>query len=250
MRSFSLRRHHPAVVTAVAALLLAASIPTLAAELTVPAVASKDGDGPDGKGNSPDDTWQFWFQLAHQPNQYRRLDLHSTTHPQGIPGKVTGPVGAWTPNPADTQGWIYHSDWDGRGEGFWGDAKAGKVLAHPYNEKVFPGDVAVTYLVPEDGTYVITTKATYGRGANAGPKAGIRAKVGVCSAAPDQIGGDLNWLSNTTAGAPGDPGVTEYKSEPTPLKKGQLVMLAIDANGFWGADMTFVDAFKIEPAAK
>ena len=238
-----------AVATAViAAISVVSTLP--AVELTVPAVASKAGDGPDGKGNTADDTWQFWFNLAHLPGQYRRLDLHSTTSPAGIPGKVTGPVAAATPNPADTQGWIYHSDWDGRFEGFWGDAKAGQVLAHPYNEKVFAGDVAVTYLVPADGAYDVSGKVSYMRGANAGPKAGIRCKVGVCSGGPEQIGGDLNWLSNTTAGAPGDSGVTEFKSAGVPLKKGQVVMLAIDANGFWGADMTRIDAFNVEPAAK
>jgi len=34
-----------------------------------------------------------------------------------------------TPNLADTQGRIYHSDWEDRFEGVWGDAKAGQVLA-------------------------------------------------------------------------------------------------------------------------
>lgn len=237
-----------AALAGVAAALAMSSLP--AAELTPAAVAAKAGDGPDGKGNTADDTWQFWFNLAHLPAQYRRLDLHSTTNPAGIPGKVTGPVASATPNPADTQGWIYHSDWDGRFEGFWGDAKAGQVLAHPYNEKVFAGDVAVTYLVPADGAYDIAGKVSYLRGANAGPKAGIRCKVGVCSAGPEQIGGDLNWLSNTTAGAPGDSGATEFTSAAVPLKKGQVVMLAIDANGFWGADMTRIDSFTITPAAR
>jgi len=65
-----------------------------------------------------------------------------------------------------------------------------------------------------------------------------------------QDGGDLKWLSESTAGAPGDSGETEFKSAKVPLKKGQLVMLAIDPNGFWGGDMTRVDAFSIAPSAR
>lgn len=240
----------PRLVLAAWAVALGVPAGITAAELSVAAVASTEGDGGDHRGNTADDTWQFWFNLAHRPNQYRRLDLHSATHPQGIPGKVHGPVASATPNPADTQGWIYHSDWDGRFEGVWGDAKAGQVLAHPYNEKAFGGDVAVTYRVPADGAYDIAGKVSYVRGAGAGPKAGVTCKVGVCSAAGDQIGGDLKWLFEGSAGRPGDSGVAEFKSAAVVLEKGQLVMLAVDPAGFWGGDMTRIDAFTIVPAAR
>ena len=49
-------------------------------KLTAKAVADPKGDGPDGKGNTIDDTWGFWFQLIHAP-RYRRLDIATATMP-------------------------------------------------------------------------------------------------------------------------------------------------------------------------
>jgi len=137
---------------------------TSCVKLTAKAVADPKGDGPDGKGNTIDDTWGFWFQLIHAP-RYRRLDIATATMPaaqkkNGIRRKVTGPIGKYRPNPDKTEGWIYHSDWDGRYEGVWGGEKVKQVLAHPYNEKTAGGAVAVTYKVPTDGTYAVTAKVT------------------------------------------------------------------------------------------
>ena len=82
-----------------------------AVELTPAAVADTKGDGPDGKGNTADDTWQFWFQLVRS-QQYRRLDLATAALPEaqrkaGIRDesakrgkqKVMGPIGATCPIP-------------------------------------------------------------------------------------------------------------------------------------------------------
>ncbi|MHC4984220.1 MAG: GDSL-type esterase/lipase family protein, partial [Planctomycetota bacterium] len=97
-------------------------------ELTPADVANPKGDGPDGKGNTPDDTWQFWFELAHARQAFHRLSLATATmsaeqRQKGIPGKVDGPIAGNLPNPDDTEGWIFSTDWDGGYEGFWGDRK-------------------------------------------------------------------------------------------------------------------------------
>lgn len=220
--------------------------PAMSAEVSAAAVASRAGDGPDQSGNTEDDTWQFWFQLVHAPSRYRRLDLHSSAHPQGIPGKVTGPVASATPNPADTAGWIFHSDWDGRFEGVWGDARTGQVLAHPYNEKSSGADVAMTFRVPRDGAYDIRGRVSYLR--PAGGKSGVRCKVGLCSAARDEVGADLRWLTKSDVGTPEAAGSAEFSIRDEPLKAGQLVMLAIDPLGHWGGDMTRIDEFTVAPA--
>jgi hypothetical protein len=220
--------------------------PLSAAELTFEEAANIKGDGPDGKGNTADDTWQFWFQLVHAP-KYHRLDRHSSEIPDGIPGKVTGPVGSMTPNPKETQGWVYHSDWDGRFEGVWGDAKQKQVLAHPYNEKTSGGDVAVTYTVPEDGKYTISGKVTDLQVAGGHVTlTGIIYKVGVCEAAGDELDGKEQSLASGKVGDKEGPESAEFKVENVDLKKGQLVRLAIDPNKWWGADMTRIDSFKIE----
>lgn len=220
----------------------------IAAEVSADAVASRTGDGPDRSGNTDDDTWQFWFQLVHAPNRYRRLDLHSSVHPQGIPGKVTGPVASATPNPADTAGWIFHSDWDGRFEGVWGDGKTGHVLAHPYNEKSSGGDVALSYRVPRDGNYDIRGRVSYLR--PPGGKSGVRCKVGVCAAARDEVGGDLRWLTKSDVGTAESAGSTDFSLGDVSLKAGQLVMLAIDPLGHWGGDMTRIDEFSVVPTGR
>jgi hypothetical protein len=220
-----------------------------AAELTHAVAADAKGDGPDGKGNTADDTWQFWFQLIHRP-EYRRLDRHSSSIPNGIPGKVTGPVGGSTPNPKATQGWVYHSDWDGRYEGVWGDSKAPQVLMHPYNEKTSGGAVAVTYTVPADGKYNISGKVTDVNPAKVKHVmlTGITYKIDVVAPGDKSISKVIKSLKSQKVGDLVGPASAEFKLKKVSLKKGQLVRLVIDPNKWWGGDMTRIDLFKIEKA--
>jgi hypothetical protein len=246
-----LRRHILVIVCGGALCVTTASAP--AVELTAAAVANPKGDGPDGKGNSVDDTWQFWFSLLHAP-EYHRLDLGTATmspqqRGQGIKRKVTGPIGGWLPNPADSEGWIYHSDWDGRGEGVWGDKKANQVLMHPYNEKTDGGCVAVTYTVPADGAYNISGKVTDMQVAKGNAMfTGIIYKVDVVAGGGDKLTYVEKPLAEGKVGDDAGPESAEFKVEKVDLKKGQLVRLAIDPNKWWATDMTRIDSFKIEPA--
>ena len=217
-------------------------------------VANPKGDGPDGKGNTADDTWQFWFQLIHARGEYRRLDIATAAMPQqqrtnGIRRKVRGPIGGMMPNPKQTEGWIYHSDWDGRFEGFWGDSKAGEVLAHPYNEKTSGGAVAVTCKAPDDGTYRISGKITDVNVARIKHRAltGIKWSLDVVAVkGPNAI---VRVAKALKRGGPiGDtlgPASAEFSVENVALKKGRLIRLAIDPNRAWGGDMTRIDYFKI-----
>ena len=89
-----------------AALLLAVSlIPCAGAspdgdivELSIDHVRDIKGDGPDKRGNTADDTWQFWFELVRPKDKFLHLDIATkkmseTQRRNGIPGKVTGPIG-------------------------------------------------------------------------------------------------------------------------------------------------------------
>lgn len=220
-------------------------------KLTAKAVADPKGDGPDGKGNTIDDTWGFWFQLIHAP-RYRRLDIATATmsaaqKKNGIPRKVTGPIGKYLPNPDKTEGWIYHSDWDGRYEGVWGDEKVNQVVAHPYNEKSDGGAVAVTYKVPEDGTYAVTVKVTDMNPAKGHRTlTGITAIVDIVNNHAEELKKPVKELKRVKVGDDVGPKSAELKIEKVALKKGQLVRLVIDPNKWWGGDMTRIDTFTIE----
>jgi hypothetical protein len=217
-------------------------------------VANPKGDGPDGKGNTADDTWGFWFQLIHARQEYRRLDIATLAmspkqRSGGIRRKVRGPIGSMMPNPKKTEGWIYHSDWDGRFEGFWGDSKAKQVLAHPYQEKTSGGAVAVTCKAPADGTYRISGKITDVNVAKIKHRmlTGIKWSLDiVATKGPNAI---VKVAKALKRGGPiGDavgPPSAKFVVEKVVLKKGQLIRLMIDPNRAWGGDMTRIDYFKV-----
>lgn len=80
--------------------LLAACATSLAAAEFTWTDINPRGDGPDGKGNSADDTWRFWFELAHRPNHFHPLDTFSSAIPKkGITRKVRGPIANLLPSP-------------------------------------------------------------------------------------------------------------------------------------------------------
>jgi len=229
-----------------AALLILSSHPATAAELTVKDVTNQQGDGPDGKGNTADDTWQFWLQLVHN-KKYIPLDTFSTTVPkEGVKRKISGPIAKDLPNPGDTVGWIYHSDWDGCFEGVWGDSKADQVIAYPYVEKGSHCAVAVTYKIPEDGKYNISGEVS---------------DIHVWEH-PKHDG--FNWIVELVEGNNGDNVVKQLgKGGPfgdgagrevggkieiadVEAKKGQMVRLVIHPGRWWGSDMTKISGLKIE----
>lgn len=244
------------LVAAVTAGICTTSLFAGSAELRPADVVSVNGDGPDGKGNTKDDTWQFWFQLVRSV-EYRRLDIATATMTadqrqngirdktarKGHQGKVQGPIGQWMPK--GSEGWIYHSDWDGRGEGVWGNEAEKSVLAHPYNEKTDGGAVAVTYTVPEDGKYDISVQVT--------DKAVVESLTGISMIVDvvelkgnDATGAALQVLGNEKVGDKVGPPTKALSLKAVVLKKGQLVRLVIDPNKNWGADLTQIDCFKIE----
>jgi hypothetical protein len=227
------------------------------AELTPEYVADPKGDGPDGRGNTEDDTWQFWFELAHARKSYHRLDLATKTMPEdqrkngifdpkarrGHQKKVTGPIASRLPNPADTEGWIFRSDWDGRNEGFWGDLKAKQVLAHPFVEKMSHCAVAVSFRVPADGTYDVSGRLTDMNVVNMPPLNGILWQIEV---AREYTGSESPEAYKVAAkGGPiGDkqgPDSAEIGAAGVECRKGDLIRLVIDPNGQWGTDLTKVE---------
>ncbi|MCE5280216.1 MAG: GDSL-type esterase/lipase family protein [Planctomycetaceae bacterium] len=227
------------------------------AELTPEYVQNEKGDGPDGKGNTEDDTWQFWFELAHAIKSFHRLSLATKTMPadqrlNGIfdpksrPGhqkKVTGPIGGSTPNPKDTEGWIFMTDWDGRNEGWWGDLKAKQVLAHPFVEKNSHCCVAVSFRVPADGAYDVTGTLTDLMVAKIPQLTGITWRVEVAkewkgneSPAPDTIAAKGGPIGDGKG-----PDSAPFEAKSVQCKKGELIRLVIDPNNNWGTDMTKVE---------
>jgi lysophospholipase L1-like esterase len=224
------------------------------AELTVSAVRDLQGDGPDRKANTADDTWGFWFELVHAGRTYARLDLPTETMPQeqrkngvvdpraraGHQKKVQGPIGGMLPNPKDTEGWIFHSDWDGRFEGVWGDVKANQVIMYPYVEKGSHGCVAVTYLAPVMGKYSVTGKVT---DLQVQPQFTQHDGASwIIEVAPRDGGKGAEIARGGPFGdGGGRPDSSEVKAGPFEVRQGQVIRFVIHPNNWWGSDMTKVE---------
>lgn len=215
--------------------------------LTADLVRSAKGDGPDGKGNTSDDTWQFWFELAHKRGSFERLDTHSKSVPkEGIAKKITGPIAGLLPNPADSAGWILHRDWDGRFEGVWGDSKTGNVLLYPYVEKNAHMAVAVSYTVPADGPHDISGSLTDLQVApDFKQHDGVEWTIEIVEAgkAARQVG-----KGGPLGDGHGRPDRDRFHIQAVELKKGQLVRLCVHPRKWWGTDLTRIEAFCIEPS--
>jgi len=220
-------------------------------ELTPDVILDTKGDGPDGTANTDDDTWGFWLQLAHDPDAFARLGPHTRTlsaaqRAGGIRGKVRGPIAGALPNPADTHGWIFGTDWDGRFEGIWADTKAKQVLMAPYVEKHFHGAVAVTYRVPATGRYVISGKVT-----DTAVVPGIASLDGVTVwvqvAAPKTKAVMLAKIGPVGDGGKGNkrPNTVEFETDKTTIGGGRWIRFVIHPNANWGTDTTRIDYFKI-----
>jgi hypothetical protein len=223
-----------------------------AVTVTIEPFVNAKGDGPDGKGNTADDTWGFWFQLAHNRNQYGRLKRHTTSFtPQqrkkGIRGRVTGPIGGWMPNKDACEGWIYHRDWDGRFEGAWADTKTKQAYLYPYVEKGAHCAVAMTYKIPKTGTYTIT-----GTVSDAQVHPQFKQHDGVVfeisEVGPDNKGKGQVLLKTKPFGDKknGQPDSREIKIENVKLTEGKLLRFAVHPRRWWGSDRTRVDGIKIE----
>jgi hypothetical protein len=205
------------------------------------------GDGPDGKGNTDDDTWQFWFEVIHAKGTFQRLSLHTSAMPaaqrmKGIPKKVRGPIASMLPNPADTEGWIYHRDWDGRFEGIWADKKTGAILVHPYTEKTDPGALAITYRIPMSGRYQVSGGITDLQVAKSKPHDGVRWRL-------ERPVGKGKFDVVGRGGPIGDgagPDSTTFVVKDIALTKGDLLRFVIDPINHWGTDLTRIDSLKIE----
>ena len=219
--------------------------PATSAELKLADVANPKSDGPDGKGNTADDTWQFWFELAHAPGTFARLSRHSSTVPAaGIPRKVTGPVASLLPHPKETTGWILHTDWDGRFEGVWADESSGEILVHPYVEKRSHLAVAVTYTVPQDGVYHVTGGITDVQVKPNYPKHdGVIWRIEIADGGKrvQQLG-----QGKPIGDGHGRPDSGKFEVDDAVLRKGQLLRLVIHPNKWWGQDLTRIDALRID----
>lgn len=235
------------ILSLVVLLLIAA--PTInAAELKLADILKAKGDGPDGKGNSADDTWQFWFEIAHARNSFVPLRIHTATMPaaqlaNGIPRRVRGPIGKFLPNPNMTEGWIYHRDWDGRFEGIWADKKAKAIMAHPYVEKSAHCAVAITYRVPKSGVYSVDGKLTDLQVKPAYPKHdGILWRIEVASAGKR---GRLIAKGGPIGDGKGRPDHGKFQANNVKVQKGELIRLVIHPNRWWGQDLTRIDSFRV-----
>lgn len=224
-------------------------------ELRAADVLNLKGDGPDGRGNTDDDTWGFWFEVVHN-KQFQRLSLATASltaeqRKDGIrdpkakrgAGKVRGPIASMLPNGADLDGWMFHRDWDGRFEGVWADKKTSTVMVHPYAEKSAHCAVAITYRVSKAGKYVVKGKLTDLVVNTAPPHDGALWRV-------EHVAGAKATLLKS-GGPVGDgkgPESAAFDIPGTALNPGDLVRLVIHPNRWWGTDLTRIDSFKIELA--
>lgn len=224
-------------------------------ELKAEHVLNVKGDGADGKGNTDDDTWGFWFEVVHN-HEFHRLSLATAKltpeqRKNGVSdptakrgkGKVRGPVASLLPDSENLDGWIFHRDWDGRFEGIWANKSTGAIMAHPYAEKSAHCAVAISYKIPKAGAYAVTAKLTDLAVNTTPPHDGILWRL-------DKVSGGKS--SNLAKGGPiGDGKGPESESFGVPraeFAQGELVRLVIHPNRHWGQDLTRIDYFKIEPA--
>lgn len=147
----------------------------------------------------------------------------------------------------DTDGWIFHTDWDGRFEGVWADRKTRQILAYPYVEKQFHGAVAITYRIPLDGTYAISGGVTDLQVAPQFPQHdGI---VWHLDLTDDGTTPGKRLATGTPIGdGGGRPDAGPFAAGNVDAKKGQLIRLVLHPRKWWGSDLTRIDAFRIEPA--
>ncbi|MCE5328636.1 MAG: GDSL-type esterase/lipase family protein [Planctomycetaceae bacterium] len=229
------------------------------AELTPQIVQNEKGDGPDGKGNTSDDTWQFWLELQVPRNTYHHLVLNTKTmsaqdREKGVTdptrrrgaGRIRGPVAAALPNPKDTEGWIFVQDWDARFEGVWGDLKANRILMHPYVEKNIPGGLAISFRVPADGTYEVSGKLTDLQ-VMGEPGDGIEWRIELAH----EWTGDTSpeAYARVAKGGPFGDKVGPASGDITgsfEAKKADLIRLVLDPRKNWGAELTALEGFKIK----
>jgi hypothetical protein len=255
MRNRLVRRYlQGPIAAAFVAALLAFCVPVLAAdviELTPDAIQNAKGDGPDGKGNTADDTWRCWFSIAHAPATYGCLKLHTLNmtpeqRKNGIRRRIWGPIGGDLPNPKDSEGWIYKSDWNGRIEGVWGDTKAKQVLIHPYAEKTFLGPVAVSCRVATAGIYAITVAATDAQVKPGGRHDGVRVRLDRVPGGGGKRGKRLAQSKPFGDSEDKSGNRITVKVESVKLAAGDLVRLAIVPGRDLATDLTRIDVFKIE----
>ena len=202
--------------------------------LTAAVIADTKGDGPDGKANTADDTWQFWFQ-------------YDTRGGYGVLGVYTkGPEEV--PDGKNVEGWVYSmtADWSPEFEGVWGNTKDGKIHVHPYTHHGFHASLAITYKVPEDGVYNISGGITDVIVFKQPPHDGVIWIVEVLTDGKAASGKELG--RGQPIGDTNEKDATTFSIEKASLKKGELVRFVIDPNRWWGTDMTRIDSFKVQKA--
>lgn len=231
-------------------LLVSVTAGPLAAEekLTAQAVVDPQGDGPDGKGNTADDTWQFWLQISHDHSKFIPFSTATKAMPpgqraNGIPRRVHGPIGSMLPNAGKNEGWIYHRDWDGRFEGVWGNVESGEVLAYPYVEKRDHLAVAITYKPREPGTFQTSGKIIDAMvQPQFKPHDGIDWRLEV-------VAGDKVDTVLAQGGPIGDghgrPDSAAFAVLKFELKAGQRLRLVIDPRKWWGSDLTQIENWTV-----
>ncbi len=221
----------------------------MAVELLGQDVMNAEGDGPDKKGNTADDTWQFWFELAHKRGHFQRFTIATAAMPEnqrknGIPRKVRGPVAGLLPNPDRTEGWILHTDWDGRFEGVWFDHANNRILAHPYVEKSSHCAVAITCLVRKPGNYAVSGKLTDMQVRPSYPKHdGILWRVEQIRTGKTVVLGKGGPIGDGH-GRP-ESGIIQVIN--TSMEAADLIRLVIHPNQWWGQDLTSIEGFRVDP---
>jgi hypothetical protein len=214
--------------------------------LTAAVITNDKGDGPDGKGNTADDTWQFWFQFDTRSG-YGVLSVYKK-----------GPTQA--PDGQNVAGWVYSdsrsvsrhgrvspaADWSPEYEGVWGNTKNGQMHVHPYTHHGLHASLAITYKVPEDGVYNISGGITDVIVLKKAPQDGVIWIVETVTDGKAAKGTELG--RGNPIGDTNEKDSTTFTIEKASLKKGELVRFVIDPNKWWGTDMTRIDYFRVEKA--
>ena len=183
-------------------------------------ITNPRGDGPDGRGNSGDDTWQFWYEEVvhrdfHRLNSYYRHSFN---------------------------GWSHNHNMETEIEGIWGEPKTGIIYIHPYAGRNDHRAIALTWTVPKTGVYTITGEVTDVMIDKPSGKAdGIIWRI---ERATDGKRGKLLKRGGPVGDGVGPPSA-KFSVENVKLKRGELLRLVVDPNGHSHHDMTKIDSFEI-----
>jgi hypothetical protein len=183
-------------------------------------ILNATGDGPDGKPNTADDTWQFWFQDLSARNFFRLNAFQKNTI---------------------LHGWTGNKGLNKAVEGVWANAVSDEVFVHPYAQSNKHRGMAVSFRIPATGLYNVFGGLTDAEFVPKPPHDGILWRLerarGAKRGQPLKEGAIGDRRGHNSG---------KFAARRIKLEEGDLLRLLIHPAAFSGKDLTRIDYFRIE----